>query len=132
MTTSFIQDDDFVDPQTYASAYGEPLSHTLNIDSWETGGDLEGLYQGLEAEIESAVQFENAQREIIRREVLKQLRTRPGAPRGAGCYRATTDDLRRVHHSLLFNGAVEACDGTSVEHDTLPWTLAPIHLSPLS
>ena len=126
MTTSFIQDDDFVDPQAYASAYGEPLSHTLNIDSWETGGDLEGLYQGLEAEIESAVQFENAQREIIRREVLKQLRTRPGAPRGAGCYRATTDDLRRVHHSLLFNGAVEACDGTSVEHDTLPVTITQI------
>lgn len=127
MTTSFIQDDDFfVDPQAYASAYGEPLSVTLNIDSWQTGGDLEGLYQRLEAEIEGAVQFENAQRETIRREVLKQIRTRPGAPRGAGCYRATTDDLRRVHHSLLFNGAVEACDGTSVEHDTLPVTITQI------
>ncbi len=127
MANSFIQDDEFfVDPQSFTAAYGESIDTTLNIDSWQTGGDLEGLYQRLEAEVQSAVEFENAQREIIRRYLLKRIRTRPGAPRGAGCYRATSDDLKRIHHSLLFNGAVEACDGTSVVHDTLPVTITQI------
>src|SRR6266700_1277155 len=127
MANSFIQDDEFfVDPQSFTSAYGESIDTTLNIDSWQTGGDLEGLYQRLEAEVQSAVEFENAQREIIRRDLLKRIRLRPGAPRIAGCHRASSDDLKRVHHSLLFNGAVEACDGTSVVHDTLPVTITQI------
>lgn len=111
---------------TFSTAYGEPLDVTLNIDSWQTGGDLEGLYERLELEVQSAVEIENAQRETIRRDFFPRLRTRPGAPRGAGCYRATASDLRHVHRSLLFNGAVEACDGTSVEHDTLPVTITQI------
>jgi len=111
---------------TFSTAYGEPLHATLNIDSWQTGGDLEGLYERLTAEVESGVAIENAQRDTIRREFFPRLRTRPGAPSVAGCYRATPDDLRRVHRSLLFNGAVEACDGTSVEHDTLPVTITQI------
>jgi hypothetical protein len=72
------------------------------------------------------VHFENAQRETIRREAFKRIGTRPGAPRGAGCYRATVDDVKHIHRSLLFNGAIEACDGTSVEHDTLPVTITQI------
>lgn len=111
---------------TFSAAYGEPLDITLNIDSWQTGGDLEGLYERLEMEVLSAVEIENAQHETIQRDFFPRLRTRPGAPRGAGCYRAAASDLRRVHRSLLFNGAVEACDGTSVEHDTLPVTITQI------
>jgi hypothetical protein len=127
MTDSHIPDDaEFVDPQAYSAAYGEPIDQTLNIDDWQTGGDLEGLYQRLEAEVQSAVEFENAQRELIRNEILKKIRTRPGRPDEAGCYRVTSNDLKRVHSSLLFNGAIEACDGTSVEHDTLPVTITQI------
>jgi hypothetical protein len=110
----------------FSAAYGESLDVTLNIDSWQTGGDLEGLYERIEAEVEGAVQIENAMRETIRRQIFPRLRSRPGAPKGAGCYRATANDLRRVHRSLLFNGAVEACDGTSIEHDTLPVTITQI------
>ncbi len=122
-----ISDDtDFVDPHAYASAYGEPIGVTLNIDGWQSGGDLEGLYQRLETEVYSAVQFEDAQRDLIRREILPHISTRPGVPSCAGCYRVTRNDLERTHKTLLFNGAVEACDGTSVEHDTLPVTITQI------
>jgi hypothetical protein len=119
-------DQDFVDPHAYASAYGEPIGVTLNIDSWQSGGNLEGLYQRLEAEVQSAVEIENSQRDLIRRDLLPRVRTRPGAPACAGCYRATPMDLERIHQTLLFNGAVEACDGTCVEHDTLPVTITQI------
>lgn len=116
----------------FASAYGESLDATLNIDSWQTGGDLEGLYQRLEAEVHDAVKIENTMRETIRREIFPRLRARPGVPKGAGCYRATPTDIQHVHRSLLFNGAVEACDGTSVEHDTLPVTITQIGVCAVS
>lgn len=119
-------DEPVIGADSFAAAYGESLDATLDIDSWQTGGDLEGLYERLTAEVESGVAVENAQRETIRREIFPRLRNRPSAPSVAGCYRATPDDLRRVHRSLLFNGAVEACDGTSVEHDTLPVTITQI------
>src|SRR5690242_11869585 len=112
MVDSQIPDDaEFVDPQAYSAAYGEPIDQTLNIDDWQTGGDLEGLYQRLEAEVQGAVEFENAQCKLIRNEILKKIGTRPGRPSEAGCYRVTSDDLKRIHRSLLFNGVVEACDG---------------------
>jgi hypothetical protein len=112
--------------ETFSAAYGESLNATLDIESWQTGGDLEGLYERLEAEVEGAVATENRMRETIRREIFPLLRTRPGAPSVAGCYRATPENLRQVHRALLFNGGVEACDGTSVEHDTLPVTITQI------
>lgn len=115
-----------ISEESFAAAYGESLNQTLDIESWQSGGDLEGLYQRLEAEVASAIATENALRETIRRELFPRLRTRPGAPAVAGCYRATLDDLRYVHRALLFNGAVEACDGTSVEYDTLPVTITQI------
>src|SRR5690349_13476353 len=70
----------------FSAAYGESLDVTLNIDAWQTGGDLEGLYERLEAEVQGAVQTENAMRETIRNEIFPRLRQRPGAPKGAGCY----------------------------------------------
>ena len=123
---SISENESLISADTFSVAYGEPLDRTLDIDSWQTGGDLEGLYERLEREVRAAVEIENTQRETIRREIFPRLRNRPGAPRGAGCYRVTTSDLRRVHQALLFNGAVEACDGTSVEHDTLPVTITQI------
>jgi len=122
---SISENESLISADTFSVAYGEPLDRTLDIDSWQTGGDLEGLYERLEREVRAAVEIENTQRETIRREIFPRLRNRPGAPRGAGCYRVTSD-LRRVHQALLFNGAVEACDGTSVEHDTLPVTIIQI------
>jgi hypothetical protein len=115
-----------VDARTYKEAYGESLEETLDIERWQGGSDLEALYRKLEAEIREAVVFERAQREPIRREVFPRLARRPGAARGAGCYRVSLDDLRYAHRALLFNGAVEACDGTSQRYDSLPITITQL------
>jgi hypothetical protein len=40
--------------------------------------------------------------------------------------------LERVHRGLLFTGAVEACDGTSLVHDSLALTIAQIGVSLVS
>jgi hypothetical protein len=118
--------DTLIDSQTFDAVYGEPLSQTLDIDTWQEGGDLAGLYRRLEDEVAAAVVTENELCAAIRREIFPRLRGRPQAPREAGCYRASVADLEHVHRNLLFNGAAQACDGTSVEHDTLPVTITQL------
>jgi hypothetical protein len=115
-----------VDNREFEAAFGEPLARTLDLDTWQPGENLAELYGRLEFEIEQAVRQENRIRERIRHEVFPRLTTRPGAPNEAGVYQARVENIERVHRGLLFNGAVEACDGTSVLHDTLPVTIAQI------
>lgn len=130
---TFIDDSDLIVNETaFNAAYGESLSTTLDINTWSTGGDLEGLYRRIEEEVGSAVKTESELREIIRNKVLPRIAKRAEAPRGAGWYKAKLSDLKRIHSSLLFNGAVEACDGTSVEYDTLPITITQIGICTVS
>jgi hypothetical protein len=49
-------------PGDYATAYGEELIRTLDLDTWEPGEELARLYQRLEAEIQSAVCQEEGMR----------------------------------------------------------------------
>jgi len=121
-----VAPDAFIESQAFESAYGEPLEQTLDLETWGPGGDLAGLYERLEEEVRAAVRNEWTMRRTMRTKVLPQLRTRRAAPPGAGYYQASVSELERVHRALLFNGAVEACDGTSVMHDTLPATITQI------
>jgi hypothetical protein len=115
-----------VDAAEYELAFGEPLSRTLDLGTWEVGENLAALYCRLEEEIEAAVQQENRIRGRVREEIFPRLRTRPGAPCQAGVYAAKVREVEMIHRGFLFNGRVEACDGTSVMHDTLPITIAQI------
>lgn len=110
----------------YEAAHGETLSHTLDLDTWHPGADLMQMYARLQREIAEAVEQEKGYQERIRREIFPRLRTRPDAPACAGVYRATIEQLEEVHRKVLFNGGVEACDGTVVAHDTLPVTITQI------
>ncbi|MHB8578223.1 MAG: hypothetical protein ACYDCQ_23165, partial [Dehalococcoidia bacterium] len=87
---------------------------------------LGALYANLEEVVAEAVARERRLRVRTRQEVLRQLATRPGAPKGAGVYQASVEDLRRIHANALFTGQVEACDGVARVHDTLPLTVAQI------
>ena len=115
-----------VDTDEFAVAFGESLGQMLNLDTWQSGENLAALYSRLQAEIADAVQQENRIRQRIRQELFPRLRTRRDAPANAGVWNASLDDIERVHRGILFNGIVEACDGTSTIHDTLPMTIAQI------
>lgn len=110
----------------YELAHGENLSQTLDLDTWHPGADLVEMYARLENEVAEAVRKETEYQREIRSKVFPLLRTRVEAPKGAGVYRVTLDRLEEVHRQLLFNGAVEACDGTVVSYDTLPITITQI------
>ncbi len=110
----------------YVAAHGEKLSVTLDLDTWHAGEDLAAMYARLEQEVGEAVKQETEFQKRIRKTIFPMLRGRQGAPPCAGVYRVELDQLEEVHRKLLFNGAVEACDGTVVSHDTLPVTITQI------
>ena len=64
----------------YAAAYGEELSHTLDLDTWHSGDQLADLYQRLEVEVEKAVQQEDETRERVRQ---INISSTSQSPRGA-------------------------------------------------
>jgi hypothetical protein len=110
----------------YEAAHGEKLATTLDLDTWRAGADLVHMYEKLANEIEIAVRQETLMQQRIRKEIFPYLKTRPGAPRGAGVWRAKVEDIERTHSTLLFPGGVEATDGTVVPFDTLPVTITQI------
>lgn len=116
----------------FKAAFGESLDRTLDLDTWRPGADLVAMYERLEQEIASAVQQENRILARVRDELFPYVFSRRSAPESAGCYRVDLSTLERVHRGLLFKGAVEACDGTSAVHDSLPITLAQIGVSLVS
>ena len=110
----------------YEVAHGEKLATTLDLDTWRAGADLVQMYEKLAGEIEIAVRQETLMQQRIRKEIFPFLKTRPGAPKTAGVWRASVEDLERTHSTLLFPGGVEATDGTVVPFDTLPVTITQI------
>jgi hypothetical protein len=114
------------DSDEFESAYGERFADTLDLDTWKLGEDLAAAFGRLEQEVEAALKKEDEYRQQVREVVFPRLAAAPDAPANAGVWQARASDLERVHKGLLFNGGVEACDGTSVVHDTLPLTITQI------
>jgi hypothetical protein len=113
-------------PSAFETDFGESLAAVLDIGTWSTGEDLGEMYERISTEVEAAVRQEARVRNPLRSRLLPQIGKAASAPRGAGVFRASVDDLVRVHRGLLFTGAVEACDGTRFTHDTLPLTVTQI------
>ncbi|HMF56517.1 MAG TPA: hypothetical protein VK619_09245 [Pyrinomonadaceae bacterium] len=114
------------DSDEFESAYGERFADTLDLNTWTLGEDLAAAFGRLEQEVEDALKKESEYRQQVRKIVFPRLAAAPDAPSNAGVWQARASDLERVHKGLLFNGGVEACDGTSVVHDTLPLTITQI------
>lgn len=116
-----MSDDDWLIGDTdYRDTFGEDLSKTLDIDTWDTGPGVERAMARLRQEIGRAVNQEDRLRVLIREEILPLLRTRPKRPVEGGVYTAEPDELQAIHGGLLFTGDVEAVAGISSTYDSLP------------
>jgi len=115
-----------VDAAEFEASFGESLAHALDLDTWTPGEDLTDLSDRLKREIEEAVRQEDSLRTRIRDVVFTRLASRPGAPKQAGVFPASPERVEQAHRGLLFNGAVEACDGTSAVSDRLPLTITQL------
>lgn len=115
-----------VNIEEFDKAFGESLSRTLDLDTWTPGTDLVETYARLEQQVAEAVEQDQRICQQVRQVVFARLREGPSAFPGSGVYRATSREISRVHQGLLFNGAVEACDGISLPHETLPLTIVQL------
>lgn len=116
----------------FAEATGEQLEHVLMLDTWRQGEDLSGVYERIEREVVDALKQESEIRRHIRETVFPIIDRRPHAPKNAGVYSVSVDQIREAQEKVLFNGCVEACDGTVAVHDTLPLTIVQIGVSLVS
>lgn len=108
------------------------IAAALDIDTWSTGVDWEAAIARLKAEISSAVGREDEFTRVMRTELLPKLNSRPGAPPEAGIYQAEPAELAAVHEGLLFAGRVDAVDGNSLTHDTLPLGITQLGVAVVS
>jgi hypothetical protein len=115
----------------YRENFGEELRNVLDVGSW-LPGDIRKEYDRIRREVHDAVHQERAMQGLIRARIFPLLNDPAIAPRGGGVFRANLDLLARIHAGLLFNGGVEACDGTVLVHDTLPLTIYQIGVSLVS
>ena len=111
----------------FREQFGESLPDVLGMTTWQQGVDLVREYARIEREGAATVEVERRHEGEVRRRVFPLLKDSPHAPAEAGHYTdITPDEVKRVHQGLLFNGGVEACDGTVQTHDTLALTVYQI------
>jgi hypothetical protein len=117
----------------FRAQFDEDLSRVLDLDTWRPGGDLAQEYPRIERQVREALAQEDEVQRWTRMHIFPKLfEPVPGGPPNAGVFRADWDVLQGIHRGLLFNGGVEACDGTVQVHDTLPLTIYQVGVSLVS
>ena len=114
----------------FRESFGVDLAETLDLATWRTDVNLAEEYHRLETEVRLAVEKEDEYQRHIRRDIFPRLQW--GEVPGCGLHEIPVSDIETVHRGLLFNGGVEACDGTNQDHDTLPLTIYQIGVSLVS
>src|SRR5437660_7834344 len=100
-------DADGVSPELFRASFGEDLHQLLDLTTWRTARDLSAEYARMQADVDAAVEREGRVQRRVRAELFPRLAAAPGAPRGAGVYQVSADDIRLVHDGPLFRGGVE-------------------------
>jgi len=128
-----VDDDPFsISAQMFEDQFDENIIQTLDVERWRLGNDLDQEYQRFVREVHEAEEIETAKEKQIREKLLPWLASLPNMPKNAGKHETTAENIASVHRGLLFNGGVEACDGTIQIHETLPLTIYQIGVSLVS
>ena len=114
--------EDMADSDPFSRAFGDRLGRILDPASWTAGADLASTYARLEQEVRASVHQERRIRNTLRERLLPRIEAAGLAGPKSGVYRATPEQIGRIHSGLLLNGRVEACDGIAMTHDTLAMT----------
>lgn len=104
------------------------IDDALNVAQWTAGERMGELEERLEREVEMALANESAMAPAVLDLVRTRINEAPDASRESGVYAVTPEQITATCGNVLFNGLVEACDGTRVTYDTLPISVIQIGL----
>jgi hypothetical protein len=102
------------------------LVAALDLSTWTSGERLGELSARLEREVELAARYESEMGPRVLSALRDSLPTAPDRSVESGVYDLTPDAVTSACVNALFNGNVEACDGTRVVVPTLPVTVVQI------
>lgn len=122
----------FVEADEFLAQCGQRLEDALDVRKWHDALDLMAADDRLERDLAEGVEQEDDLYKQIRRNLFPLIEKQENRPKDAGVYQAKAAQLRRAQATSLLNGGVEACDGTSVVHDTLPLTVTQIGVCMMS
>lgn len=98
----------------------------LNLDNWSSGTKMHELTERLEREVSAAVRDEATVGPRIIETLQRKLALARDRLPEAGIYTLTTDHVAAALRNVVFNGNLEACDGTRVTVNTLPLSVVQI------
>lgn len=98
----------------------------LDIGNWTSGNRMEELAERLEREVELAARHEDDMAPRVLDILERNLPSAVNGSNESGVYRITPDEVLGALRNVLFNGLVEASDGTRVTVPTLPVTVVQI------
>src|SRR5690348_6980821 len=84
-----------VTAEEYEASFGESLQATLDLGSWSAGPDLAQVYSRLDEEVREAVRLEEEVVRWVRNNLFPRLDAPAVAPKGAGVYQASSEDIAR-------------------------------------
>jgi hypothetical protein len=98
----------------------DAIDGALNVASWTPGDRMN--------EVELAITNEAEMAPRVIEVIEKNIGLAVDASSESGIYTVTPDQISATCSNVLFNGLVEACDGTRVTYDTLPISVIQIGL----
>lgn len=109
-----------------AASLEAEFKQALDLGSWTAGERMDQLTARLEREVEAAAKYEDGMAPRVLKTLREALPTAPDRSRESGIYDLSVGDVAGAIENILFNGLVEACDGTRVTVSTLPVTVVQI------
>jgi hypothetical protein len=98
----------------------------LDLSTWTSGERLNELSDRLERDVALAARHESEMGPKLIAMLRESLHTAPDRSSESGVYDLTPDHIVAACRNVLFNGNVEACDGTRIVVNTLPVTVFQI------
>jgi hypothetical protein len=102
------------------------FADALNLSNWTSGERLGDLSARLERHVALAARHEGEMGPKIISVLRETLQSAPDRSRESGVWDLTPELITAACRNILFNGNVEACDGTRIVVNTLPITVVQI------
>ncbi len=118
--------DDGLEDIEVSEGLAHEFKEALDLNTWTSGESMNQLAARLEREVELAAKNEGDMAPKVLQALQDSLPHAPDRSIESGVYNLSVEETTGAISNILFNGLVEACDGTRVTVSTLPVTVMQI------